>query len=112
MHGRCALQDPLIGNQYRYFKFGIDEMKKLKLLDNLKKHGITPHASMKYDASDFQNVLKKEYGHHGFLKCTNVIGQSGVRLLEEVRICFNLTHHYVDCHSLGDCPNQFVFPPY
>ncbi|CAH8429115.1 unnamed protein product [Schistosoma intercalatum] len=58
-------------------------MKKLKLLDNLKKHGITPHASMKYDASDFQNVLKKEYGHHGFLKCTNVIGQSGVRLLEE-----------------------------
>ncbi|VDP44652.1 unnamed protein product [Schistosoma margrebowiei] len=51
IHGRCALQDPLIGNQYRYFKFGIDEMKKLKLLDNLKKHGITPHSSRQYDVS-------------------------------------------------------------
>ncbi|CAH8428641.1 unnamed protein product [Schistosoma intercalatum] len=105
MHGRCALQDPLIGNQYRYFKFGIDEMKKLKLLDNLKKHGITPHASMKYDANAFQNVLKKEYGHHGFLKCTDVTGQSGVRLLEVVGIRFNFTHHYIECPFPGDCSN-------
>ncbi|VDP62451.1 unnamed protein product [Schistosoma curassoni] len=32
-HGKCALQDPLVGNQTQYFKFGIDLMKKLNLLD-------------------------------------------------------------------------------
>ncbi|RTG79969.1 uncharacterized protein DC041_0012425 [Schistosoma bovis] len=32
-HGKCALQDPLIRDQYGYFKFGIDLMKGLNLLE-------------------------------------------------------------------------------
>ncbi|VDP41769.1 unnamed protein product [Schistosoma margrebowiei] len=111
-HGKCALQDPLIHDQYNYFKFGIDLMKKLNLLEALKNHGITPNASKQYNKTAFQKVFESELGHNGSIKCINASGQSSVNLLEEVRLCLNLTHQYTDCPPIGKCPEKFTFPPF
>ncbi|CAH8429667.1 unnamed protein product [Schistosoma bovis] len=112
IHGKCALEDPLIRDQHGYFEFGIDQMMKLQLLKKLKENGITPNASAQYETTRLQEVLKKEYGHNATLKCAKESGQVGVRRLEEVWICLNLTRHYIDCNIPSDCSNKFTFPPF
>ncbi|VDP29029.1 unnamed protein product [Schistosoma curassoni] len=82
-HGRCATEDPAIVNQHGYFKFGIDLMKKLHLLEKLIKNGIKPDQSKQYE--------------------------KGVGRLEEVRICLNVSHNYMDCPVPGVCPNEYTF---
>ncbi|KAH9593616.1 hypothetical protein MS3_00010005 [Schistosoma haematobium] len=82
-HGRCATEDPAIKNQHGYFKFGIDLMKKLNLLETLMKNNITPHDSKQYETTNLQSVLKKEFGYNGSLKCTEIRKKPNVRRLEE-----------------------------
>ncbi|VDO88433.1 unnamed protein product [Schistosoma margrebowiei] len=50
-HGKCATEDPAIVNQHGYFKFGIELMKKLHLLDKLIKNGIKPDQSKQYETA-------------------------------------------------------------
>ncbi|CAH8429694.1 unnamed protein product, partial [Schistosoma guineensis] len=62
-------------DQYDYFKFGIDLMKNLHLLENLEKNGIAPNASAQYETTKLQDVLKKVYGHNATVQCASKKGQ-------------------------------------
>ncbi|CAH8497678.1 unnamed protein product [Schistosoma rodhaini] len=111
-HGLCAVEDPQVFNQYGYFKFGIQLMQKLNLLKTLMKYKISPHDSRQYDTINLMNVLEREFGYNGSANCIRKPGRRGMYHLEEVHVCLNRKHEFMNCPFLGNCPKKFIFPPF
>ncbi|VDP75506.1 unnamed protein product [Echinostoma caproni] len=99
-HGRCAIEDTIIKNEFGYFNTSLLLKSRIPLMEILKKAGIVPN--------------------------NQIIVQKKTAQLLEIRVCVNPQLQLIDCYDdgvgdlLGDfphgtanaisCPTEFILP--
>ncbi|CAH8428669.1 unnamed protein product [Schistosoma turkestanicum] len=113
IHGRCALEDPLIVGVLGYFNAALALYKRIDLLNKLQMYNITPSNITLYNRTHFEDILIKLYGWPGRLRCRWSGDRDNLRYdLKEVGFCFNSSFAFRNCSYRGNCPSLFYFPPY
>ncbi|KAF7260722.1 hypothetical protein EG68_01975 [Paragonimus skrjabini miyazakii] len=94
-HGRCAIEDELIGDELGYFNVSLGLKKRTPILQVLLQEGIEPSNYTVHKAEDIIAKLHKGFGTLPILSCMKKHKETAKLL--EVRVCYNPSLELIDC---------------
>ncbi|KAF8567246.1 hypothetical protein P879_06550, partial [Paragonimus westermani] len=94
-HGRCAIEDELIGDELDYFNVSLDLKKRTPVLQVLLQEGIEPNNYTIYKTEDIIAKLHKGFGTLPTLSCMKKHRETAKLL--EVRLCYSPSLALIDC---------------
>ena len=109
-HGTCARDVSLLKGEKRYFSSTIDLMKKLPILDTLKKANIMPSKSKVYIGTEFQSALNQiSQGKTVQINCDYEHYQP-IPILTGINFCFDTNLKFINCpYTKRKCQSQLYF---
>lgn len=96
-HGTCAIQSPLMKDEFNYFKSTLEAFKKLQIDEWLNKAGIVPSATKLYPVAEFHAAIKKNLGHSAQIDCV-IHKKKQAPAISQINFCLNkVTLEPFDC---------------
>ena len=114
-HGTCAIECPLMQNEFSYFKSTLDSFKRLHIEQWLAAGGVVPSTTQIYPLQAFHDAIEKGFGYKVQIQCTRsnhhdypIIAQINFCLSKQDLSPFNCHSKDVRCTSsnIGYLPTQ------
>ncbi|XP_001198482.4 ribonuclease T2 [Strongylocentrotus purpuratus] len=125
-HGTCAVQLASLNTQYKYFARALKLKSEIDVYGMLARADIRPSRTLFYPSASVRSAIQKGVGHNIGIYCTagdNYTGRDGdeagmreegtsakaFNVLEEVRICYDLSFNIVDCKKMFGSQCNFKY---
>eukprot|EP01117_Protostelium_nocturnum_P001760 TRINITY_DN1217_c0_g1_i1.p1 TRINITY_DN1217_c0_g1~~TRINITY_DN1217_c0_g1_i1.p1 ORF type:complete len:229 (+),score=64.99 TRINITY_DN1217_c0_g1_i1:29-715(+) len=107
-HGTCAISDPIIGNELKFFTTALKLHDQVDVPKVLSAQGIVPSNSKSYEFSKINSAVKSAYGVDAVFGCTS-------SNLNTMVFCFDKNLKLQQCPSNlkpngGACRSTVKFP--
>lgn len=90
-HGRCAMTDHILENEYQFFDYGLTLRNTTDLFQVFTQHYVSPSNIKKYNTQYILTFLKLVFGNDISVIC------NPDSVLNEIRICYDKNFDQIDC---------------